>query len=100
MTPFNRLFGTIFDSTGKPQVNFIIVVLFALTESVLTYYLIIAYGLAGAIYATYISGIVFFIIMQIILYRYFKVNFLNAFLYAGKFYPEMVDNYVKPMLTK
>jgi lipopolysaccharide exporter len=99
-TPFNRLFGTILDSTGKPQVNFIIVVLFALTESVLTYYLIIAFGLGGAIYATNISGALFFAIMQIILHRYFKVNFLNAFRYAAKFYPEMVDNYVKPMLTK
>jgi len=98
-TPFLRLFGTILDSSGRPKVNFIIVLSIAITESISTFFFIRQFGFIGAIYASLLSAILFFGIIQIILNKLFHVNFINAFIYAARFYPEMAKTYLKPRLT-
>lgn len=98
--PFNRMFGTIMDSTGRPKLNFYIILGLTLVETGFTYTFVKLFGLVGAIEATLAAMFTFFVIMQIILHKIFKVNFLNAFQYAVKFYGEMINSYLKPMLAK
>ena len=54
----------------------------------------------GAVYATLIANFIFFVVMQIILSRELRVNFLNAFIYAVRFYPEFFRTYLKPMVGR
>jgi O-antigen/teichoic acid export membrane protein len=100
LIPFGRQFGTILDSIGQPKTNFLIVVLSATLNLTLNYFLIKRYGVMGAAYATLISNIVSFIIMQGILYKELKVNVLNTFKYAYMFYPEFFGRYIKPKLMR
>jgi O-antigen/teichoic acid export membrane protein len=100
IAPFNRMFGTILDSTGRPKLNFYIILSLMTTECIFTYALVKWFGLIGAMEATLIAMSIFFVIMQVILKNMFRVNFLNAFQYAVKFYSEMINSYVKPMLVK
>ena len=100
LTPFSRLFGTILDSIGKPRINFIIIILFTTLELILTWFFIIDFGIIGAVYATLAACIVFFIIMQAILYSLLKINFLKTFVYAVQFYPEFYRNYLLAFIRK
>lgn len=86
---FLKYFGVIIDSTGRPQVNFLVITGIALVHVALTSYFIKTHGFIGAAYAAIISNVIGFIVSQIILYKYFRVNFLNSFKYAVAFYPEM-----------
>ena len=95
LTPFSRLFGTILDSIGKPRINFVIIVLFTTVELVLTWYMIIAFGIIGAVYATLAASLLFFIVMQVILAKQLKINFLNTFVHAVQFYPEFYRKYLR-----
>jgi lipopolysaccharide exporter len=100
LTPFSRLFGTILDSIGKPRINFVIIILLATFELVLTWFFIIWFGIMGAVYATLIACVVFFIIMQVILASQLKINFLNTFVYAARFYPEFYTKYIRGRIRK
>jgi O-antigen/teichoic acid export membrane protein len=87
---FLKQYGVIIDSTGKPEVNFITITIIALVYVVFTYIGIKQYGFMGAAYSLIAAHIVGFIITQIILYRYFSINFLNCFIQAFLFYPELL----------
>jgi O-antigen/teichoic acid export membrane protein len=100
LTPFSRLFGTIMDSIGKPRINFIIILLFTALELFLTWILIEDFGMMGAVYASLIACLIFFIIIQAILNKQLKINFLNTFVYAIQFYPEFYRVYVRPRISK
>jgi len=100
LNPFFRLFGVIMDSMGRPKTNFIIVLLFAAVNLVLTYFLVKGYYVMGAVYATLIADLIFFAIIQFILKKKFNVSFLNSFVYAARFYPEFVSVYLKPLYNK
>jgi lipopolysaccharide exporter len=69
-------------------------------ELVLTWFFIIWFGLMGAVYATLTTCIIFFIVMQTILARQLKINFLNTFRYAAQFYPEFYRKYIRPRIGK
>lgn len=86
---FLKQWGVIIDSTGRPQVNFLLNLLLALVQIGLCYFFISRFQLLGAAYALLITHLVGFIITQIILYNYFKINFINCFKYALRFYPEL-----------
>jgi len=98
--PYARMFGTILDSIGKTRYNFYVIVFFTTSELILNYFLIKSNGLMGAIYATLIANIIFFIVMQIILNRELKVNIFSTFKYALRFYPEFWKDYIRPVFTK
>lgn len=85
---FLKQFGIIMDSTGKQKHNLVAITFLAALQVVLCYVFIGKYGLMGAGYALVISHIVGFVVTQAMLYYYYKINFLNAFKYAIKFYPE------------
>jgi O-antigen/teichoic acid export membrane protein len=100
INPFQRLFGTILDSMGKPRVNFIVITLFALVNLTLTYFFIGWFNIIGAVYATLIADLAFLLVSQIILWRLLGVNFFYPFIYAVRFYPEFYEQYVKPVYRK
>lgn len=93
--PFARQFGTIMDSIGKPKLNFIITASMAGLNVLLNFILIHQFGVIGAAYATLISYMIGFIIGQSILRKQLDVNFLNAFIYAVKFYPEFFSRHFR-----
>jgi len=92
--PFGRQFGVIIDSIGKTRITFIIVLVNTCVILVLNYIFIRKYGVIGAAYATLISNIFGFIIAQYILWKELRVNPLNAFIYAYRFYPEFINKYI------
>lgn len=92
--PFGRQVGVILDSMGKTRTTFLNVIFNTCVILVLNYFLIHKYGVMGAAYATLISNIIGFTVAQIILYRELKVNALNSFIYAYKFYPEFINKYI------
>lgn len=100
LVPFGRQFGTIVDSMGKPRLTFMLVLLTAVTNLSLNYFMISKYGLMGAPYATLISSIIAFIIAQTVLRKLLGVNTFNTLRYAVLFYPEFYNKYVSPLLNR
>ena len=86
--PFASQFGTILDSIGKPQVNFVFVIIGAIINIVSNYFFINEYGVVGAAYGTLVTYLVTFILNQIVLYRMFNIKAWKAFGYVGFFYKE------------
>jgi lipopolysaccharide exporter len=87
--PYGRQFGIIIDSMGNSRLTFIIVLICASINVVLNYEFISHWGVIGAAYATLTANIIGFLIGQVILRKELKVNILNTFIYAIKFYPEL-----------
>lgn len=85
---FLKQYGVIMDSTGRPLINFITTSIIAFVHVLLLYYFLKTFQFLGAGYALLLSHLIGFIITQSLLYKLFKINFLNAFKYAFKFYPE------------
>jgi lipopolysaccharide exporter len=100
LNPFDKFFGVIMDSIGKARLNFIIIFVFTISTLVFNYFLIGRYGIMGCILGTMAADLIVFIIRQVILYKLLHVNLLSPFIYAGRFYPEFLRNYVKPLLGK
>ncbi|MBP6825133.1 MAG: flippase [Saprospiraceae bacterium] len=84
--PFAVQFGTILDSTGKPDVNFAYTLLTAAINLALSYYFVERYGLFGAAFATLTTYAICFILMQRYLYKKFKINPLNVLLLLPELY--------------
>ena len=84
-----KQWGVIIDSSGRPQVNFLLITFIAVLNVVLTYFFIKEMGFLGAAYALLISHIVAFIITQWLLYKYYGIRFMQCFKYAFEFYPEL-----------
>ena len=85
---FLKQYGVIMDSTGRPLINFITISIIAIVHVLLLYFFLKTFQFLGAGYALLLSHLIGFIITQSLLYKLFKINFLNAFNYAFKFYPE------------
>jgi lipopolysaccharide exporter len=92
--PFGRQFGVIIDSIGKTRITFIIVIVNTVVILVLNYFFIRKFGTIGAAYATLIANIFGFCVAQYILWKELRVNPLNAFIYAYRFYPELINKYI------
>jgi len=99
-SPFDRFFGVIMDSIGRAKLNFIIILFFISLALVLNYFLIGRFGIMGCIYGTLISDMIVFTVRQVLLYKILKVNLLSPFIYAWRFYPEFVRNYIRPLIPK
>jgi O-antigen/teichoic acid export membrane protein len=99
-SPFDRFFGVIMDSIGRAKLNFIIISSFISLTLVLNYFLIGRIGIMGCIYGTLIADGIVFIVRQMILYKILNVNPLSPLIYAWRFYPEFIRNYIKPLLGK
>lgn len=86
---FLKQYATILDSTGKPYINLITTTILAILHVFFLYFFITHFKFLGAGYALILSHLVGFCMTQIILYKMYSINFLNAFKYALNFYPEI-----------
>jgi lipopolysaccharide exporter len=87
---FLKQYGVIMDSTGRPAINLVTITMLAVVQVTLLYFFITHFGFIGAGYALLLSHLTGFICTQLLLNKLFKINFLNAFMYAFKFYPEFL----------
>lgn len=87
---FLKQYGVIMDSTGRPVVNLLTITMLAIVHVSLLYIFIKQFHFLGAGYALLISHTVGFLVTQFLLFKLFNINFLNAFKYAFKFYPEFI----------
>lgn len=79
LLPFQRQFGTILDSMGKPKLNFF-VTLFTMSLNVgLNYVFVNEFKQVGSAYATTITYFVSVSVMLVLLNRIIGVNILNVF---------------------
>jgi O-antigen/teichoic acid export membrane protein len=97
---FLKQWGVIIDSGGRPQLNFLIITLIAAVHVLFTYFGIINFGFPGAAYALLCSHLFGFIVTQWILYKMYKIQFLNCFKYAIKFYPELSKLFLEKLHLK
>jgi lipopolysaccharide exporter len=97
---FLKQYGVIMDSTGKPALNWLTTSIIAVVQVCLLYFFIKRFQFIGAGYALLASHFTGFIITQFLLYRLFKINFLNAFKYAFNFYPEFFKIIVQKLPWK
>lgn len=86
--PFQRQFGTIMDSIGKPKWNFLFMFSGTIINIFFNYIFIMNMGAIGAAYGSLSSYFLIFIMNQIILYKYLQVKTLNVFRYSFRFYKE------------
>ncbi len=84
--PFAVQFGTVLDSTGRPATNFIFTLFTALLNLGLSYWFVAEFGLFGAAFATLLGYAASFVLMQVYLFKKFKINALNAFRYVPEVY--------------
>ena len=77
--PFAVQFGTVLDSTGRPATNFGFTFFTAVLNLGLSYRFVADFGLFGAAFATLLGYALSFVLMQIYLFKNFRINALNAF---------------------
>lgn len=97
---FLKQYGVIMDSTGKPSLNLLTTTIIAVVQVCFLYLFIRQFQFIGAGYALLLSHFVGFIITQLLLYKLFRINFLNAFKYAFNFYPEFFKIILEKMPWK
>jgi len=99
LKPFDRQSGSFLDVIGKPNINFITVLInFVLAVGIL--YVMLTYlGVIGAAYGILLSTFIGIVVTHIILYKLLNINPFNTFIYALHFYSEGMKP-IKARLTK
>jgi len=88
LLPFSYQFGTVFDSIGYPNLNFYYTSINLLVNITLNYFLILNYGIMGAVYGTSFTALAGFIVMQAMLRKKLNVNTLKVFAFTAQFYKD------------
>lgn len=86
--PFVRQFGTILDSIGKPQLNFLVILLIAFLNTGLNFIFISYMGIMGAAVGTLIAMIIFWLVAVLNLRKILKVSPWATLVHAIQFYGE------------
>ncbi|RYY53555.1 MAG: hypothetical protein EOO09_17560 [Chitinophagaceae bacterium] len=97
--PFIKQFGNIMDVLNKPQVNSLLMLIFAALNIGLNIVGIHYFGLYGSAIATLTSYFLLFICTQVILTRHLSISRINIIRYTVDFYPVYL-NLVKGFLQK
>ncbi|MEP7252213.1 MAG: oligosaccharide flippase family protein [Ginsengibacter sp.] len=97
---FLKQWGVIIDSTGRPQLNFLMITIIAILEIVLCYFFISSFGFLGAAYALLTTHAIGFILTQFFLKKYFDISFVNCFKYAIGYYPQLYQLFSHKLLSK
>ncbi len=87
--PFAVQFGTVLDSIGKPQINFMFTLIGTIINIITNYFFISQFGVIGAAYGTLTAYIILFITTQIVLFRMLGVWAPNVFKYLFQFYRQI-----------
>jgi O-antigen/teichoic acid export membrane protein len=99
-TPFSRQFGTVMDSSGRPNLNFILNFSSVFVNIASNYFFIQQYGMLGAAFGTLFSNILMFIAGNIMLRRIFKIELQQVFYYMFFYYGVGFDFLQKKLKTK
>lgn len=79
ITPFNRQFGMAMDSSNRPHLNFLLLLL-ALSINIINNIIFIHYlGLIGAAYGTLLSYVIISIVGHLMLVKYFDVRLFGVY---------------------
>ncbi len=89
--PYAVQFGTVLDSIGRPQVNFVYTLFSLLLTALFNWLLIPKMGVMGAAVGTLAAYAVTFVFMQMYLHKILKINPLNPFRYMVEFYGRIID---------
>lgn len=99
-TPFSRQFGTALDSSGRPKLNFQIL-LASVFINLLTNVIGIHYfGLMGACYGTLISYVIIFFINNHFMIKIFKIDLREVIKYLIQFYTTVFYLVLRAMKLK
>lgn len=91
ITPFNRQFGMAMDSTNRPHLNFLLL-LIALGVNIISNMTFIHYlGLIGAAYGTLLSYVIISIVGHLMLVKYFDVKLFGVFIAMTSYYKQGFD---------
>ncbi len=86
--PFDRQAGTIFDSTGRQKLNFVLQICAVIINFITNYFFISYYGIIGAAYGSLTTYLISFIVKQILLRKIYNINYLGVLKHAISFYGE------------
>lgn len=86
--PFIKQFGNIMDATGRPQVNFWLMVFFAGFNIGSNYFFIHYFDFLGAALGTLFSYFTLFLVTQIILTKTLRINQIAIIKNVFSFYPD------------
>jgi lipopolysaccharide exporter len=85
-TPFSRQFGTALDSSGRPKLNFYILLASLIINIIANVIGVSYFGLMGACYGTLASYIIIFIVNNYFMKKIFKIQLREVFKYLVQFY--------------
>jgi len=85
-TPFNRQFGTVMDSSGRPQLNFALMLASVFINIISNYLFIQQFGMIGAAYGTLLSYVIVFLVGNTMLTRIFGIEMQQIFHYMFYYY--------------
>jgi O-antigen/teichoic acid export membrane protein len=85
-TPFNRQFGAIMDSSGRPHLNFRVVFVSMLANVATNVTFILLFGLEGAAYGTLLGYLIMYILSQRVIRSHFDVRMSRILGHSVMFY--------------
>lgn len=91
LIPFNRQFGMVMDSAGRPHINFRLLVFGFVLNLGLNALMVSQFGLLGAAYATLLSYTIISVIGLVILRKIFRIDLFKIFYYMGTYYQQSFD---------
>jgi O-antigen/teichoic acid export membrane protein len=104
LIPFDRLGGTIFDSTGRQKLNFYLQILNVCTNFLSNLFFITKFGIIGAAYGTLVTFFISFAIRQTILRRVYNIHLWSVvkstFLFYGECYHVLKQSLLKGKIPK
>ena len=86
--PFIRQFGNIMDVTGRPKINFTVLLIFAIINIAMNILSIRIWGLPGAAYGTLFSYFLLFLTTYFVLFKTINVSFFNVVKYIFTLYAD------------
>ncbi|MBX2898313.1 MAG: flippase [Cyclobacteriaceae bacterium] len=89
LTPFNRQFGMAMDASGRPRINFYVLLVAACFNIILNIIFVMYNGLPGAAYATLIGYLIVSVVGHVILQNLFNVELKNVFIYSFSVYSQI-----------
>lgn len=98
LKPFDRQSGSFLDVIGKPNINFITVLINFGVAVIILYIMLTYFGVLGAAYGILISTFIGIVVTHIILNKLLNINPFNTFIYALQFYTDGMKQ-IKTKLT-
>lgn len=100
LIPFNRQFGMVMDSTGRPHINFRLLVFGFVLNLGLNVLMVTQFGILGAAYSTLLSYLIISVVGLIILKHSFHIEVFKIFHFMLTYYQRSFDFIKNLVLAK